>query len=197
MRDLDDTDREILRLLLEDARRPYADIADHVDLSPPAVSDRIDRLRDLGVVRRFTLDVDHSRLREGVEVLVDLAVEPGRSADVRDGLAELAVVEHIFQTADGRVLATATLPEGDVSAVIADTVDVTALRDVTVHLLADVEWHPAVGEATLGLECAECGNTVTGEGVASTIDGERYEFCCVSCQTQFEERYEQMKEGAS
>lgn len=197
MRDLDGTDREILRLLLEDARRPYADIAERVDLSPPAVSDRVDRLRDLGIVRRFTLDIDRSRLREGVEVLIDLSVDPGHSADVRDGLADLAGVEHVFETADGRVLATATLPGGDVSAAIADAVDVTVLRDVEVHLLAEAEWRPDLGEATLGLECVECGNTVTGEGVTSTLDGERYEFCCPSCQVRFEEQYERLKEGAS
>ena len=40
MRDIDDTDRELLRLLLEDARRPYSELAEAVDLSPPAVSDR-------------------------------------------------------------------------------------------------------------------------------------------------------------
>ena len=197
MRDLDDTDREILRLLLADARRPYSDIAEHVDLSPPAVSDRVDRLRDLGIVRRFTLDVDRSRLQEGVGVLLDLTVDPGRAADVRNDLTDLAGVEHVFETADGRVLATATLPEGEVSATVDEHVDVSALRDVAVHLLAESEWRPGLGEATLGLECVECGNTVTGEGVTSTLDGERYEFCCPSCQARFEEQYEQFKEGTT
>ncbi|MFC6725497.1 Lrp/AsnC family transcriptional regulator, partial [Halobium palmae] len=60
MRDLDDTDREILRLLLANARRPYSDIAEHVGLSAPAVSDRVERLQELGVVRGFTLDLDRS-----------------------------------------------------------------------------------------------------------------------------------------
>ncbi|MFB6083699.1 MAG: Lrp/AsnC family transcriptional regulator, partial [Halorientalis sp.] len=47
MRGLDETDREILDILLSDGRRPYSDIAEAVDLSPPAVSDRIDRLQEL------------------------------------------------------------------------------------------------------------------------------------------------------
>ena len=41
MRGLDDTDREILRLLLENGRKPYREIASAVDLSAPAVSDRV------------------------------------------------------------------------------------------------------------------------------------------------------------
>jgi len=45
MRDLDDTDLEILSLLAEDARRPFSEIGERVGLSGPAVSDRVTRLR--------------------------------------------------------------------------------------------------------------------------------------------------------
>lgn len=48
MTGLDDIDREIPQLLMEDARRPYRVIAEQVDRSPPLVSDRIERLRDVG-----------------------------------------------------------------------------------------------------------------------------------------------------
>lgn len=196
MRDLDDTDREILRLLLEDARRPWADIAEHVDLSPPAVSDRAQRLEELGVVRGFTVDLDRSRLREGVDVLVTLTPEPGEAAAVRDAVSRLDSVEHLFRTADGRLVFTATVPGTDVGAYLASEVDMGVVRKVDVRLLADTNWNPSVGEATLGLECAECGNTVTSEGVTSTLDGRRYEFCCTSCQGRFEDRFERMQEGA-
>ncbi|WP_114579476.1 AsnC family transcriptional regulator [Saliphagus sp. LR7] len=50
MPELDSTDAVILELLLEDARRSYREIADEVGLSPPTVSNRVDRLRDLGVI---------------------------------------------------------------------------------------------------------------------------------------------------
>lgn len=196
MRDLDDTDREILRLLLEDARRPYSDIAEHVDLSPPAVSDRIERLRELGIIRRFTVDIDRSTLREGVDVLIELQASPAAVEEVRDALQTLDGIEHVFETANGRLLATATVPDTDVATYVGEVVDMSVVDAFQVHLLADSEWHPAIGEATLGLTCAECGNTVTSEGVAATIGGERYEFCCPSCRARFEERYEDLREEA-
>jgi len=65
MRTLDETDREIIRLLLADARRPYSDIAERVDLSAPAVSDRVDRLREVGVIQGFTLRIDGDALSDG------------------------------------------------------------------------------------------------------------------------------------
>ncbi|WP_245180805.1 Lrp/AsnC family transcriptional regulator [Haloarcula amylovorans] len=66
MRDLDETDLEILQLLMSNARRPYSDIADIVGLSAPAVSDRVARLQEMGIINRFTLDVDGSQLRKGI-----------------------------------------------------------------------------------------------------------------------------------
>ena len=47
MRGLDETDEEILDILLDDGRKPYSEIAEAVGLSAPAVSDRIDRLREI------------------------------------------------------------------------------------------------------------------------------------------------------
>lgn len=195
MRELDQTDREILSLLLEDGRRPWADIADHVGLSPPAVADRVERLREVGVVRGFTVDLDRSRLREGVEVLVELTTEPGETDRVRTAVSALDGVEHVFTTAGGGVVLTGTFPD-DVDGYLASEVPMEAVREYEVRLLTDAAWHPSLGEAKLGLPCAECDNTVTSEGVTATLGGERYAFCCSSCRGQFEERYERMAEGA-
>jgi DNA-binding Lrp family transcriptional regulator len=195
MRPLDDTDREILRLLLADGRRPYSDIADRVDLSAPAVSDRIDRLREHGVVRSFTVDVDRSLLSEGTAVLVDLAVDPGRAEAVAASVSSLAPVEHLFRTADSRVVFEATLPGGDVDALLAEAVDADDVRSVEVSLVAEREWSPGVGDAALAPPCAECGNTVDAEGVASDVGGTLRHFCCDSCLENYRERYERLETG--
>jgi DNA-binding Lrp family transcriptional regulator len=77
MTGIDDVDREILELLMDDARRPYREIAAAaVDRSPPTVSERIERLEDLGLIEGFTLDIDRSMLVEGSTVLIELDVGP-------------------------------------------------------------------------------------------------------------------------
>src|SRR6056297_548491 len=105
MTEFDEIDLEILQLLVADARRPYSEIADHVGLSPPAVSDRVERLVDAGVIKRFTLDVDRSDLVDGVRVVCEICPDPGATDAVRDGLVALDDVEHVFVTADGGVVA--------------------------------------------------------------------------------------------
>ena len=196
MRDLDTTDRELLLRLLKDGRASYKELAAAVDLSPPAVSDRIERLREMGVIERFTVNVDRSLLHEGMRIAVTLTVTPGETAAVRDALAEVAGVEHVFTTADSRLFVVATVPTTDVESLLEPVFDTEAIEALDVSPLVAADWHPALGEATLGLECAECGNSVTAEGVSVTLDGERYEFCCSSCQARFEERYESLRERA-
>jgi len=195
MRDLDDTDRTIIRLLLEDARRPYSEIADHVELSPPAIADRIDRLEALGVIEGFTLDLDSSMLREGIEVLVDLSVDPGRTEAVAEGLRGDERIEHLYVTADARVVVHATLGADGVDDLLAG-VDTDQLREIDVSLLSDASWTPRIGEAQLAVDCDECGNAVTSEGESAVIDSTQYHFCCGSCLSNFEERFERLQEGA-
>jgi len=196
MRGLDDTDREILRILLEDGRRPYSDIAEVVGLSAPAVSDRIDRLQEVGLLERFTVDLNRSMLRAGVRVLVRLEVRPGEGPAVAAALGEAEAVEHVFRTVDDRVLATATVPEGDVPTLLEDALDVDAVRDYTVSLLSAARRRPGLGEVVLAPECAECGNTVDAEGESATLGGEVYHFCCSSCRDNFVAEYERLSEGA-
>lgn len=196
MRELDDTDMEILRMLVEDARRPYSEIADAVDLSPPTVSDRVARLEEVGVIRRFTVDVDRSTLQSGVPVLVDVDLAPGTAGDARSALAARDGVEHVFGTADGHVVFQARVQGGEVESLLADTVPLDDVRSYEVTLLTDVEWIPQVGGSAFALECAECGNTVTAEGESSRLDGDLYHFCCSSCQARFEDRYEELRAGA-
>ena len=196
MRDLDETDRRILRLLLEDARRPYSDIASHVDLSPPAVSDRIDRLREMGVIERFTVEIDRSRLRNGTPVLAHVSVDPNDAAAVASALVERDDVEHVFRTADGTVTFQASVETHDVTDLLDDAVDGVTVRDLDVQLLADATWSPDIGEATLALTCAECDNAVTSEGTTARLGGDLYHFCCSSCERVFRERYERFEDAA-
>ncbi len=196
MRGLDDTDREIIQLLLEDARRPYSDIAEAVDLSPPAVSDRVERLREVGLIRRFTVDLDRSLLQEGVPVLVTLTAAPGTADAVGADLAASETVEYVFRTVDDRIVCTATVPEGELDETLAGVLSRENVREYDVRLLADADWSPRIGAAELAPTCVECGNTVTREGETETLDDEVYHFCCRNCRDTFLEQYERLQERA-
>jgi DNA-binding Lrp family transcriptional regulator len=194
MREFDETDVAILRYLAEDARRPFSDIGDAVGLSGPAVSDRGTRLREAGVVNRFTVDVDRSQLHAGVPVFVQVR----GAADVdalRDWVGEADAVEHVFVTADGEVWFYARAQVENVRQWV-DGLLGDADADFSVTLMDDVSWHPSLDGAEFALTCAECGNTVDSEGSSTRIDDQVYHFCCPSCQGRFEDRYERLEADA-
>ncbi len=199
MRELDETDMEILGLLGEDARRPFSEIAERVGLSGPAVSDRVERLREAGVIERFTVDVDRSQLRAGVPVFVRVSRTGDALEDLRARVGDADAVEHVFVTADGELWFYARAQVGNVrrwlDGLVGDSTGGAGI-DYTVTLIDDAEWHPSLEGAEFALTCAECGNTVDSEGESATVDGQVYHFCCPSCRSRFEERYDRLEEGA-
>lgn len=78
---MDDPDKQILALLVEDARRTYDDIGRRVNLSAPSVKRRVDRLRENGALEGFTAVVDHGAMGWNTEALVELFFKPGTQLD--------------------------------------------------------------------------------------------------------------------
>jgi DNA-binding Lrp family transcriptional regulator/endogenous inhibitor of DNA gyrase (YacG/DUF329 family) len=195
MRDLDDIDMEILELLADDARRAYSDIGDVVGRSGPAVSERVRKLQEAEVLRGFTVDVDRSQLREGVPMLVEVTVAPGRREPVRDAMRAAEAVEHVFTTASGDVIVQASLPNVDAYRWVEGVLEPGDVEGVDVTLLAAAEWTRSVGATDFAVSCAECGNTVTSEGTSARLDGDTYRFCCSSCEGAFLERYEELSDA--
>jgi DNA-binding Lrp family transcriptional regulator len=72
---IDDTDRRIVALLRENARRSFKDIGDRVNLSAPAVKRRVDRLEREGVILGYTAVVDNHAFGWHAEAFVDLFCE--------------------------------------------------------------------------------------------------------------------------
>ncbi|MFX0187381.1 MAG: Lrp/AsnC family transcriptional regulator [Candidatus Hodarchaeota archaeon] len=57
MKNLDDKDKKIIEMLLEDARRPYREIADEIGLSESTVRKRVVRLQEGGIIEKFTIKI--------------------------------------------------------------------------------------------------------------------------------------------
>ena len=91
---VDQTDRELLARLQQDATQSYAALGEAVGLSAGAAHERVRKLRAAGVIRRTTIEVDPAALGNGVlaYVLLDTDAWMGDSP-TRQALEEIAVVE--------------------------------------------------------------------------------------------------------
>ncbi len=70
---MDETDKEIIRLLKQAGRAGYSKIGKQIGLSEGAVRKRIKLLADAGVIRKFTVKVSAA---EGAEAITLLATNP-------------------------------------------------------------------------------------------------------------------------
>jgi DNA-binding Lrp family transcriptional regulator len=77
---MDDTDRKIVALLRENARRSFQDIGGHVHLSAPAVKRRVDRLERDGVLLGYAAIVDPEAYGWHAQAFVDLYCEGNMAA---------------------------------------------------------------------------------------------------------------------
>lgn len=71
---LDAIDREILGVLRDEARIGWSELGARVRLSPNAAADRVRRLVRTGIIRRFTADIDQSRLGRTLDAVIDVRV---------------------------------------------------------------------------------------------------------------------------
>src|SRR5260221_232086 len=86
---LDDLDRRILDILVDDARISLKDLAQRVDLSSPSVSDRLRRLEERGVIRAFTVDIDPRALGYELQAIVRIRPLPGKLHIVQKLIEEI------------------------------------------------------------------------------------------------------------
>ncbi|MCX5406101.1 Lrp/AsnC family transcriptional regulator [Streptomyces sp. NBC_00335] len=88
---MDDIDRALIQRLQEDAGRPYAALAASVGLSAGATHERVRKLRERGVIRRTTVEVDPAAVGIGVlaYVMVDSTAWMGDSRAAFEAIAEI------------------------------------------------------------------------------------------------------------
>jgi DNA-binding Lrp family transcriptional regulator len=80
--EVDESDLALLRALAADARQSQRALARAIEMSPPAVADRLARLERSGAIRGYRVDIDWAAL--GFPVVVYLAVTAGPGMDLSD-----------------------------------------------------------------------------------------------------------------
>ena len=85
----DDLDRRIVEILVDDARISLKDLAGRVNLSSPSVSERLLRLKERGVIRAFTADIDPRALGYTLQAIVRIRPLPGKLHVVQQLIEEI------------------------------------------------------------------------------------------------------------
>ena len=88
MRQMDDVDQKILRILLEDASVGQETIAKEVGTSVGTVSNRIKRMKEERIITKFVPHVNAQELGYDICALVDIRIQGGHIEEVQQAFAE-------------------------------------------------------------------------------------------------------------
>jgi DNA-binding Lrp family transcriptional regulator len=123
-RPLDDVDRQMLRILVNEGRISINELASRVGISRATAYTRFDRLVAERVINRFRADVDPRALGLDVAAMILINVEQGSWPTTRDKVSRLPGVEYVAMTS------------GEFDFVLLVRVpDIAALRDVVLYRL--------------------------------------------------------------
>lgn len=78
---MDSIDLKILQYLKENARAKASAIGDSIKLSVSAVTERIKRMEQAGIIRQYTVIIDQKKIGNGVSAIMEVALEHPQYAD--------------------------------------------------------------------------------------------------------------------
>ncbi|HID05314.1 MAG TPA: Lrp/AsnC family transcriptional regulator [Candidatus Caldiarchaeum subterraneum] len=79
---LDDIDYNILKVLVKDSRLSYREVAKRLGLAVGTVASRIKQLESRGVIKGYTLMLDHEKLGYGITAVTEIIVTGGKLLEV-------------------------------------------------------------------------------------------------------------------
>ncbi|WP_440134621.1 Lrp/AsnC family transcriptional regulator [Chitinophaga sancti] len=89
---MDNYDSKILRLLIKNSRITGADIARKINLSLPAVTERLRKLDRSGIVDRYTIKVNREQLSLHLMAYINVWIDHTKNTPVKDQLIAMEEV---------------------------------------------------------------------------------------------------------
>ena len=93
MSNLDEIDTKILELLEEDARRSFTEMAEKLKVSESSIRKRVSALQKEGVIKKFTIKVDHAKLGLNTVAIVGIDVDSDKMLKIAQELCDFKDVK--------------------------------------------------------------------------------------------------------
>ncbi len=93
---IDELDLKIVGELQEDARQSFKDIAERLGVAEGTVYNRVNKLKELGVIKRFVPDIDFSKLGYDLTALIGIVIEGGHLPEMEKKIAKDPNVSAVY-----------------------------------------------------------------------------------------------------
>jgi Lrp/AsnC family transcriptional regulator, regulator for asnA, asnC and gidA len=80
--EIDNTDLKILEILMQDAKRPYTEVAKKVNVSQGTVHVRMNKMEDAGILDKTTLRINYAKLGFDITAFIGIYLEKSALYDM-------------------------------------------------------------------------------------------------------------------
>ena len=94
--ELTETDRKILKNLLEDARFSSRQIAKNVGVSVGTVLSKIKKMENVGLIKGYSVILNHEKLGYELTVVTEITVSKGRLVEMENEIAKMPGVCGVY-----------------------------------------------------------------------------------------------------
>jgi DNA-binding Lrp family transcriptional regulator len=93
---LDEIDLRILGSILKDARKSYRKIADDINVSPPTVLSRVQKLEKGRVIKSYSAVLDHEKLGYDLTAVIEVTAIKGKITEVQKHISKFPNVCAVY-----------------------------------------------------------------------------------------------------
>ncbi|MCW4049172.1 MAG: Lrp/AsnC family transcriptional regulator [Candidatus Bathyarchaeota archaeon] len=79
---LDILDLKIVRSLTDNARCTYKKMAEEAGVSEATIKNRIDKLTETGIIKKFTIIMDYHKLGRAIKAFIGLKIQPAKLQEI-------------------------------------------------------------------------------------------------------------------
>ncbi|MEI6229633.1 MAG: Lrp/AsnC family transcriptional regulator [Actinomycetes bacterium] len=120
---MEEIDLAIVNLLAQDGRMSYTDLGKETGLSTSAVHQRVRRLEQRGLIKGYTITVDHDQMGLPLTALVSIKpIDPAAPDDAPEKLQGIGAIEACWSVAgdESYVLKVRVAGPGDLETLLAE-----------------------------------------------------------------------------
>ena len=114
MKSVDEKDVKIIKMLMDDARISYTNMAKELNITEAAVRKRVKNLESRGVIKKYTVEIDSSKLGYNIISLTGIDTEPEKFLDVAKKLKNEDFAKSVYiTTGDHMIMVEVWAKDGD------------------------------------------------------------------------------------
>jgi Lrp/AsnC family leucine-responsive transcriptional regulator len=195
--ELDITDINILKVLQENGRLSFRQIAERVKVSVPTVSTKVGNMENVGIITSYTAVMDSEKMGS-ITIIMTIRTKPSDMRKVSEQFVTNGSVRHIFVLSNGKLQLICTFPAhhmiNDFITRLAEIPEIIEYDIANIVSVVKEEPRAIVShDSSVVLQCGHCKKDMHDDTYRVRRDDRDYYVCCPVCQKGFESKYDQSR----